>query len=116
MRTVSEEKPAADGIAAEASVNEIGRNNRVMLLDMLRGFAIIYVMLYHLLYDLIFFGGMSIPFFFSDAMEIIHRFFLVILFSVSGICAGFSKNVLKRGAVLYLLGEALTLVDRKSVV
>lgn len=110
MRTVQEGKSAAADIAAEASVNEIGRNNRVMLLDMLRGFAIIYVMLYHMLYDLIFFGGMSIPFFFSDAMEIIHRFFLVILFSVSGICAGFSKNVLKRGAVLYLLGEALTLV------
>lgn len=115
MSTVSEEKSAADKAvninpAAENPVGEIGRNNRVMLLDMLRGFAIIYVMLYHLLYDLIFFGGMSIPFFFSDAMEIIHRFFLVILFSVSGICAGFSKNVLKRGAVLYLLGEALTLI------
>ncbi len=81
-----------------------------MLLDMLRGFAIIYVMLYHLLYDLIFFGGSNIPFFFSDGMEIIHRFFLVVLFSVSGICAGFSKNVLKRGATLYLLGEALTVI------
>lgn len=96
--------------AAEMFPAEIGRNNRVTVLDMLRGFSILYVMLYHLLYDMIFFGGMDIPFFFSDAMEIIHRFFLVILFSVSGICAGFSKNVLKRGAVLYLLGEALTLV------
>ena len=90
-------------------LQEIGRNNRVGVLDLLRGFAIIFVMTYHLLYDLIFFGGVSIPFFFSDAMDIIHNFFLIILFSVSGICAGFSKNVLKRGAVLFLLGEMLTL-------
>ena len=88
---------------------EIGRNNRVGILDLLRGLSIIFVMTYHLLYDLIFFGGADIPFFFSDAMDIIHNFFLIILFSVSGICAGFSKNVLRRGAVLLLLGEMLTL-------
>ena len=76
---------------------------------MLRGFSIIYVMLYHLLYDLIFFSGISVPFFFSDGWEIAHRFFLIILFSVSGICAGFSKNVLKRGAILFLCGELLTI-------
>ena len=76
---------------------------------MLRGFSIIYVMLYHLLYDLIFFSGISVPFFFSDGWEIAHQFFLIILFSVSGICAGFSKNVLKRGAILFLCGELLTI-------
>lgn len=88
---------------------EIGRNNRVGMLDMLRGFAIIFVMVYHLLYDLIFFCGKEIPFFFSDGMDVIHNLFLVILFSVSGICAGFSKNVLKRGATIFLMGEILTL-------
>ena len=93
----------------ESTPQEIGRNNRVGILDLLRGLAIIFVMTYHLLYDLIFFGGADIPFFFSGTMDIIHNFFLIILFSVSGICAGFSKNVLKRGAVLLLLGEMLTL-------
>lgn len=88
---------------------EIGRNNRVGMLDTLRGFAIIFVMVYHLLYDLIFFCGKEIPFFFSDSMDIIHNLFLVILFSVSGICAGFSKNVLRRGATIFLMGEILTL-------
>ncbi|MCM1023149.1 MAG: DUF1624 domain-containing protein [Prevotella sp.] len=115
MQTAEERpvSPTADGERAPAeeqvSRRKSGRNNRVHILDTLRGFSILYVMLYHLLYDLIFFCGADIPFFFSDAMEIIHRFFLVILFSVSGICAGFSGNVLKRGAVLYLLGEMLTL-------
>lgn len=104
--TVSEKEMTA----APAAETVIGRKNRVGILDLLRGFSMIFVMTYHLLYDLIFFSGMKIPFFFSDAMDVIHNFFLVILFSVSGICAGFSKNVLKRGATLFLMGEALTIV------
>lgn len=88
---------------------EIGRRNRAEFLDLLRGIAIIYVMCYHLMYDLIFFGGMNLPFFFTDWWEIVHQFFLVVLFGVSGICAGFSKNVLKRGATLFLMGELLTI-------
>lgn len=93
-----------------AAETEIGRKNRVGILDMLRGFSMIFVMTYHLLYDLIFFGAIDIPFFFSKGMDVIHNFFLIILFSVSGICAGFSKNVLKRGATLFLMGEILTIV------
>lgn len=89
---------------------EIGRKNRAGMLDLLRGTAIIYVMLYHLFYDLTFFGGISLPFFFSDWWEIIHRLFLIILFGVSGICAGFSGNVFRRGAMLLLMGEILTIV------
>ncbi len=87
----------------------IGRNNRAGFLDLLRGFAIIYVMLYHLLYDLIFFGGMDLPFFFTNWWETVHQIFLVVLFGVSGVCAGFSKNVLRRGATLFLMGELLTI-------
>lgn len=89
--------------------DEIGRYHRVGILDTMRGLAIIFVMVYHLMYDLIFFAGKDIPFFFSGGMEVVHNFFLVVLFSVSGICAGFSKNVLRRGATLFLLGELLTI-------
>lgn len=87
----------------------IGRQNRVEILDMLRGAAIIFVMVYHLMYDLVYFAGRDIPFFFSEKMEIIHNVFLVILFFVSGICAGFSQNIFRRGAEIFLLGGLLTL-------
>ena len=102
--TVSKDIPAAPECP-----KAVGRYCRVGVLDTMRGFAIIFVMVFHLMYDLIFFAGVDIPFFFSDGMDIIHNFFLVVLFSVSGICAGFSKNVLKRGATLFLMGELLTL-------
>lgn len=107
MPSALEEKQKPQAPAAASP--EIGRNCRAGFLDMLRGFAIIYVMLYHLLYDLIYFGGVSLPFFFTDIWEMVHKFFLVILFGVSGVCAGFSRNVLKRGAALFLLGELLTM-------
>lgn len=107
--TVAAEELKTEISKTEASP-EIGRKNRVEFLDLLRGFAIIYVMLYHLLYDLIFFGGMDLPFFFTNWWEAVHQLFLIVLFGVSGICAGFSKNVLKRGATLFLMGEALTIV------
>lgn len=113
MQTVAEKEKIE--AVQELSRTEIGRKNRAGFLDLLRGFSIIYVMLYHLLYDLIFFGGMKIPFFFSDGWEIIHQVFLIILFGVSGTCAGFSKNVLRRGATLFLLGEILTIVTAAFV-
>lgn len=106
MSVVTEERKTE---AVKEVPAEIGRKNRAELLDLLRGFAIIYVMLYHLLYDLIFFGGMDLNFFFTDWWETVHQFFLIILFGVSGICAGMSQNVLRRGATLFLMGELLTI-------
>lgn len=85
------------------------RKNRIDILDALRGAATIFVVIYHLLFDLIYFKGFHIPFFFSDTMEIIHVSFLIILFSVSGICTAFSSNSLKRGVMLFLIGELITI-------
>lgn len=107
MSVATEER--RNELRVENTPVEIGRKNRAEFLDLLRGFAIIYVMLYHLLYDLIFFGGIDMPFFFTDWWETVHQLFLIVLFGVSGICAGFSKNVLRRGATLFLMGEALTI-------
>ncbi len=107
MAVATEERK--DESVQEKMPAEIGRKNRAELLDLLRGFAIIYVMLYHLLYDLIFFGGVDLPFFFTNWWEAVHQLFLIILFGVSGVCAGFSKNVLKRGATLLIMGELLTI-------
>lgn len=93
----------------ENTTTEFGRKKRVAALDTLRGAAIIFVVVYHLLYDLSVFG-VNLPFFYSRTMEIIHFVFLAILMSVSGICTAFSRNIFKRGAVIYLLGEGITLV------
>ncbi len=89
--------------------NLYNKRNRIEILDALRGAAMIAVVIYHLMYDLIYFKGMDIPFFYSGTMEAIHVFFLIILFSVSGICTAFSRNLLRRGVLLFLLGGIITM-------
>ncbi len=88
-------------------------DNRIQALDLLRGGAMILVVLYHILYDLKYIFGSNIPYFLtpgSRPVETVHICFLWVLFAVSGICSGFSRNCLKRGAVLYILGWLITLV------
>ena len=89
---------------------EFNRSNRIYFLDVLRGAAILYVVLYHLLYDLEFILDWTIPFFHSVAMEAVHFFFLAVLIGVSGISTAFSRNIFRRGSMLYLLGMVITLV------
>lgn len=89
------------------------KKSRIALLDILRGTAMIYVVLYHTTYDLKFIYGRDIPAVITPGntvFEHFHTLFLWILFAVSGICAGFSRSSLKRGAFLYIIGWLITFV------
>ena len=99
--------------------------NRIIEIDILRGVAILFMMLDHFIYDI--FGFM--PFIFTDfpkkdglsntifnfaidywKMDLRYfvRYIIVFLFmALVGICASFSKNNIKRG--LKLLGVSLVL-------
>jgi uncharacterized membrane protein len=77
---------------------------------MLRGFAMVYIMLYHVFYDLITFAGVPLPFFYTDWWGFLHTFFVSLLFVVSGISTHFSRNSLKRGVIIFLFGQVITLV------
>lgn len=86
-----------------------GKNNRIEILDFLRGSAMVYVMLYHLLYDIDTFLDINIPFLYGRTFEFIHQIFLFLLFIVSGICTSFSRNIIKRGAEIFFIGSGLTI-------
>lgn len=90
--------------------NEFNISNRINILDGLRGLAMIFVVVYHFLYDLQLVFNLSMPFFDSLGMDIIHAGFIIILIGVSGICTAFSRNVLKRGVMLFFVGEIITIV------
>lgn len=86
---------------------------RVGMLDLLRGGAMILVVAYHLLYDLVNMAHQSLPHWLTPGepiVEGVHTGFLWVLFAVSGICSGYSRNLLRRGVLLYLAGFAVTLV------
>ncbi len=99
--------------AAVLSEPSVKTKERVEILDLLRGGAMILVMAYHLLYDLKFIYGVDIPKVItpgSAGTEFVHTCFLWVLFAVSGICTGYSRNSLKRGVMLYMIGWGITLV------
>lgn len=87
------------------------KKSRIALLDILRGTVMVYMILYHTTYDLKFLYGREIPALITPGntfFEYLHTFFLWLLFAVSGICAGFSRNSLKRGVLLYIVGWLIT--------
>ena len=86
---------------------------RVMMLDLLRGGAMILVVIYHLLYDLVNIAQVNLPQWLTPGgrvVEGVHTGFLWVLFAVSGVCSGYSRNLLRRGVWLYLAGFAVTFV------
>ena len=86
---------------------------RVAMLDALRGGAMILVVVYHLLYDLVMMAQVELPHWLTPQTPIVegvHTGFLWVLFAVSGICSGYSRNPLRRGVLLYLAGIAVTFV------
>lgn len=86
---------------------------RVGMLDLTRGLAMVLVVMYHLLFDLQSVAGVDLPYWLTpdkQPVETVHLVMLWMLFAVSGACSGYSRNLLKRGVLLYLAGFAITVV------
>lgn len=88
---------------------KFGHNNRIELLDFLRGISLIYVMFFHLCFDLITVKGISLPFFDTAGFEILHGIFIALLILISGICSLFSHDAVRRGALLFFMGSIFTI-------
>ncbi|MEG0570709.1 MAG: heparan-alpha-glucosaminide N-acetyltransferase [Oscillospiraceae bacterium] len=83
--------------------------NRIHLIDEVRGFAIICMVVYHLFYDLVFIFDVDIPIFFSPILEVIVNIFIALFVFISGSACNFSKSNIKRGAICFSFGLAMTL-------
>jgi uncharacterized membrane protein len=81
-----------------------------MGVDQLRGWCIIYVMIYHLIFDI---DAILTPlaFFHTDWWEFIHVIFLSMLFAVSGLSTSFSRDPLRAGVKLFFIGAAITMLS-----
>jgi len=77
---------------------------RIYFFDEIRGFMIINVILYHLLYDVVYFYQRSISWFLSPVGEIWQEIICSAFILVSGACSYFSHNNMWRG--IRLLGFA----------
>lgn len=86
------------------------QQGRVWLLDEIRGFSILGMVLYHGVYDLVFIFGIDFPFFYSPLMNGVRTFFAGVFIFISGCACRFSHSNLRRGAVCFGLGMAMTVV------
>jgi uncharacterized membrane protein len=91
-------------------MEKFNRNNRVLGIDQLRGWCIVYVMIYHIIFDIDEFL-MPVAFFHTVWWEWIHTYFLAALFAVSGLSTGFSRDPLKAGVKLFFIGTAITMLS-----
>ena len=93
------------------------KNNRIHLLDIIRGILIIYVVYYHFMYDLNDILGHEIPYLYSDWFSTIRDCMSGSLIFISGISCNFSRSNLKRGVktvVIALLLSAVTIAVMPS--
>lgn len=86
-------------------------SNRVHLLDELRGFAIICMVFYHAMYDLVVLFRIDFPLFTSSLMQdFLQPLFAGLFILISGAVGHYSRSNVKRGAICFGFGMILTLV------
>lgn len=83
---------------------------RIYLLDELRGFAIICMVIHHTFFDIGFVLNYDWGFKIFNALCIFQPIFWGIFIVISGICSRLSRSTIKRGSIVFLAGSAITLV------
>lgn len=82
--------------------------SRVHLIDEVRGFAILCMVVYHFFYDLVSIFDVNIPLFYSDFIQALVPIFVFVFVFISGTASEFSKNNLIRGLKCFGLGMIMT--------
>jgi uncharacterized membrane protein len=85
-------------------------SGRVGFLDEVRGFAILCMVIYHIMYDLDTIYGVNVPIFFEGWFDIIRDVFAGAFIFISGTVCRYSKNNLKRGVQCFFIGMIVTFV------
>lgn len=88
----------------------MSNKNRIYILDALRGAAVIAMIVHHSYVLLNFMRGVTISFFSSTLFDVLQMFFVAIFLLVSGICTNFSRNIVRRGSVIFGAALLVTLV------
>lgn len=86
------------------------KRKRIIVLDELRGFAIICMIFHHTFLDIGDVLGLQWGYDVFDALCIVQPVFWAIFIIISGICSRLSRNTVKRGVIVELCGVAITIV------
>ncbi len=85
---------------------------RVFEIDLIRGFVLVLVILFHLAYDFYIFLGLGAFSFINHPLfeALLRKPFIGVLILLSGISCSFSRNNLKRGTRMLFFSAVLTLI------
>ncbi|MDR0821983.1 MAG: DUF1624 domain-containing protein [Oscillospiraceae bacterium] len=85
-------------------------SSRAGFLDEVRGFAIICMVVYHVLFDLKYLHGVNVPVFFDDWFDTIRDIFAGAFIFISGTVCRYSRSNYKRGVQCFFIGMIITFV------
>lgn len=91
--------------AARASLSRVPR---LALLDSLRGFTLLHMIVYHALWDLTNLFGVSMPWFHSAAVQLWQQAICWTFILVSGFCWPLGRRALQRGALVLAAGALVS--------
>lgn len=91
-------------------MSEPAVRGRIEAIDILRGLSILLMVAYHLGYDLQQAGLLSAELLYHPVIEWLQTAFSLLFILISGISSSFSRNNLKRGAIILAAGLAVGLV------
>lgn len=86
------------------------RKERVHGIDFIRGLAVINMVVYHLLYDLVYIFYVNLPWFSSKEAYYWQQAIVIVFVFISGVSCSFSKHNIKRGIEIFLLAMLLSVV------
>lgn len=85
-------------------------SQRYYLIDALRGFALLNMVIFHLLYDVFQIYDIDAQWYFQPLTIMWERFICISFITISGISLNFSHNAYKRGIILNIFGFIITIV------
>lgn len=85
-------------------------SNRTALLDCLRGFTVISMVLYHAMWDMVNLFDFQVPWFHGLFGFVWQQATCCIFILLSGFCSAFGRHPLKRGGMVFGLGAAVSLI------
>ena len=86
------------------------KSDRLHLLDTLRGITVLSMVLYHTLWDVVYIYGKDLLWYRSIYGYVWQQSICWIFILLSGFCVGLSKNIFKRGIVVFLCGALVSVV------
>ena len=91
-------------------MKKIDLKNRYNLIDALRGFMLVNMIVYHFLYDVFMVYGADSKWAFITPVIVWERYICISFIMISGVCLHFSSHPYRRGIIVNLCGLLITVV------